>query len=424
MSKIFKWGLLALIAVGVLIKVSLWLSVRSVVEEAIARLSPVMEISYGGITSSFDGRIGLDNLQIRVPAAHDSLHVDHAQLRFRNLSELLSFKERLDEGKLPKQLAMELTGVQLQIHGPFIRALYDEPADRSVFTAMSEVACGDVRNIGADELLQMGYRTLDSNIEFSYLFEPGAQHLTFNLRSDTRDMLDLKVSTTLTNVSERPGDMRVNPPRVSRVIVEMDDNQYQRRVQEFCAAKMRLDQAAYIKRAVQQFDHVLRLQRIALDAPLLDAYGRYLADPRSLRLELDPTEGMVWGALQFFEARDVVNMLRPVVLVNQEAVQPLGFAWLNTTHPAAETVAETPKVTPKESVESNNRTQQYEFVSVEDLSRNTGRRLQFITFDGAFYQGVLHKVENGKVYITVQMGTGTADMFLRLNKINQVRVMR
>jgi len=423
MSKILKWSLFAVVAIALIIKASLWLSVRSVVNDAIARVSPFMDITYGGISSSFDGRVGLQNVVIKVPMAGDSLKVAHAQLKFNGLRELLSFKERLGEGKLPEQMAVDLKGVELQIHGPFMQSLYAQPAEQSAFTAMSEVVCGNVRNIGVDELLQMGYRTLESDIQFSYRMQPGAQTLTFDLRSDTRDMLDMHTSMTLMNVSERPGDMRVNPPRVSQVVVEMNDNQYQRRVSEFCRGKLGLDQKAYAALSLEQFDKALRQQRIALDKPVLEAYGRYLADPRSLRVELTPSEGMAWDGLQFFEPKDVIQMLHPVVLVNQQSVAPLGFVWVDPLKKKLTPESQYQMVSAQETVESQARTQQYEFVSVESLAQYTGKRLQFITFDGAYYQGVLHKVENGRVYITVLIGTGSAEMFLRLNKINQVRVM-
>lgn len=68
MAKLLKWAVLGVLALAVLIKGSLWLSVRSIMNEAVTKLSPVMDISYGGITSSFDGRVGLENVTIRVPA--------------------------------------------------------------------------------------------------------------------------------------------------------------------------------------------------------------------------------------------------------------------------------------------------------------------------------------------------------------------
>ncbi|BAN49030.1 hypothetical protein [Metapseudomonas resinovorans] len=421
MSKILKWGLLAVVAVGLIIKLSLWWSVRSIMDDAIAKLSPVMDITYGGITSSFDGRVGLENVQLRVPAAGDSLRVRQAELKFKSLGELLSFKERLAEGKFPEQMAVSLKGIALDVHGPFMQQLYNTPAERSVFTAMSEVACGDVRNIGTDELLEMGYRTLETDAEFSYLFQPGAQKLNLNLTSDTRDMGEVRLTLSLSNMSEKPGDLRVNPPHLSSVIFELNDNQYQRKVQEFCAAKLGQTAETYQATAVQQFDTALRNQRIALGQPMLDAYGRYLKDPQSLRVELTPSEGMAWDGLQFFEAKDVVSMLRPAVLVNQELVQPVEFAWVD---PAARNEpAALEKITAVEENQDNERAvQQYEFVNVADLSGYTGKRLQFITFDGAYYQGVLHKVENGRAYLSVQFGTGTAEMFLRLEKIDKVRV--
>lgn len=420
MSKILKWALLSVLAIAVLIKLSLWLSVRSIMDDAIAQLSPYMEISYGGITSSFDGRVGLEKVNVHVPALRDSVRVAHAELKFNGLAELLRFKERLAEGKFPEQMAVSLKGLALDVHGPFMQQLYDAPAERSVFTAMSEVACGKVRNIGTNELLDMGYRTFETDAQFSYLFQPGAQKLTFNLTSDTREMGELRLGLSLANMSEKPGDLRVNPPKVAVVTVELNDNQYQRKVQEYCAGKLGQTTEVYLKTAVDQFDRVLRSQRIALDPPVLEAYQRYLKDPQSLRLELNPSEGMTWDGLQFFEAKDVLAMLRPSLLINQQLVTPLGFAWVDPTahkEPLAD------EVVVAEKVESAGATPQYEFVNVASLRDYSGKRLQFITHDGAYYQGVLRKVENGKAYLSVQFGAGSAEMFLRLEKIDKVRVM-
>lgn len=419
MNKVVKWGVLLLLGIALLIKLSLWLSVRSAMQTAILQLSPIMHISYGGITSSFDGRVGLEQLKIRVPAMRDTLYVQHAELRFRSLGELLRFKERLDQGKFPDQLTARLQGLQLAVHGPFMQQLYDVPAERSVFTAMSEVACGDVSHIGTTELLEMGYRTLESDVEFSYRFKPGAQTLSFDLHADTRDMLDMRSVVTLENMPDNPGDLRVDPPRVAAITLEMNDNQYQRKVQDYCAGKLGQSTEAYLKTAVEQFDRVLRSQRIALSPALLEAYGDYLAEPTSLRLEFQPTEGMAWGGLQFFAARDVLAMLRPVVLVNQQSIEPQ-FEWIDPSRRQQSGALERVVA---EVGDEHPVTTQYEFVKVADLAGFAGKRLQFVTFDGVYYQGILHKVEDGKAFLSVQFGTGSAEMFLRLDKIDKVRVL-
>lgn len=422
MAKMLKWGVLGLLAVALLIKLSLWLSVRAVMDDAIEQMAPYMDIKYSGITSSFDGRVGLEKVVIRVPALNDELRVAHAELRFHGLGEMLRFKERLAEGKFPEQMAIKLQGLALDVHGPFMAQLYNQPAERSVFTAMSEVACGKVRNIGTGELLDMGYRTFETDAEFSYQFQSGAQKLSFNLRSDTRDMVAMQMSMTLANMSEKPADLRSNPPRVSLVTVELSDNHYQRKVQEYCAGKLGQDSKMYVQTAVDQFDRVLRSQRIALDPLVLAAYGRYLQDPQSLRLEFNPTEGMVWDGLQFFDAKDVLAMLRPVVLINQQVVEPLGFTWVDPNLSLAVKKTQEPAVEDKPATGTQEE-QRPQFVAVEQLPSYAGKRLQFITFEGAYYQGVLHKVENGKVYLSVQFQSGTAEMSLRLDKIDQVRVL-
>lgn len=421
MSKILKWGLLAVLALGLLIKVSLWLSVRSVMNDAIAQMAPVMDISYGSITSSFDGRVGLNRVEIRIPALHDSVRVASAELKFNGLGELLSFKERLAEGKFPEQLAISLKGLALDVHGPLMVQLYDQPAERSVLTAMSEVACGKVSSIGTSELLDMGYRTFETDAEFSYQFQPGAQRLSFKLVSATRDMADMRVGMTLANMSEKPGDLIVNPPRLTLVTLEIDDNQYQRKVQDYCAGKLGQDRERYLQTALEKVDQVLRSQRIVLDPPVLAAYANYLKDPQSLRLELNPTEGMAWDGLEFFAAKDVLVMLRPVLSINQKQVEPLSFTWLDNkaSQPDADATVESPVAVPQAPAEDPH----IEYVAVNELANYAGKRVQLITFDGQGYSGLLRKVDNGKVYLTLLGAGGSADMSLRLAKVHQVRIL-
>jgi len=232
-------------------------------------------------------------------------------------------------------------------------------------------------------------------------------------------MGDYRVSFSLANMSEKPGDLRVNPPRVSAVTVEINDNQYQRKVSSYCAGKLGQSDEAYVQTSLEHLDQSLRAQRVALAPALLESFKAYYKDPQTLRVELAPTDGMTWDGLQFFEANDVVAMLRPVVLINQQVVEPLAFSWVDPL--AAPVPVANELVRAEESDEPQS--PQYEFVDVDGLSAHAGKRLQFITYDGTYYQGVLHKIENGKVFLSVQMGTGSAEMFLRLEKIAKVRVL-
>ncbi|WJN57445.1 hypothetical protein [Pseudomonas sp. SO81] len=419
MSKLIKWGLLAIVAVAILIKVSLWLSVRSIMNDAIAQTSPFMNLSYQGITSSFDGRVGVEGIKVHVPMVNDEFRIAHAELKFKGLMDLLSFKERLAEGKFPEQMAVNIKGLTLDVHGPFMEMIHQAPEQPDLETALTSVACGSSSRIGVDELLEMGYRTFETDAQFSYLFQPGAQTLSFNLAADMRDMGDYRVSFSLANMSEKPGDLRVNPPRVSTVTVEINDNQYQRKVSSYCAGKMGQSDEAYLQTSLEHLDLSLRAQRIALDPALLESLKAYYKDPQTLRVELAPTDGMTWDGLQFFEAKDVVAMLRPVVLINQQVVEPLAFSWVDPLAAPVPVANELVRAEESDTPQSS----QYEFVDVDRLSAHAGKRLQFITYDGTYYQGVLHKIENGKVFLSVQMGTGSAEMFLRLEKIAKVRVL-
>lgn len=420
MSKLIKWGLLAILAVAILIKVSLWLSVRSIMNDAISQLSPFMTLSYQGITSSFDGRVGVEGVKVQVPMVNDDFRIEHAELKFKSLGELLSFKERLAEGKFPEQMSVSLSGLEVDVHGAFMEMIRQEPEKADLASAWSSVACGSSRQIGVDDLLEMGYRTLETDAKFSYLFQPGAQTLTLNLTADVRDMGDYRLSLSLANMSEKPGDLRVNPPRISALTAEINDNQYQRKISSHCAGKLGQSDEQYLQTSIEHLDKSLRSQRVALAPEVLNALKNYYKDPQSLRIDLRPTEGATLDGLQFFEAKDVVAMLRPVVLINQQSVEPLAFSWVDPKAVPSPQVDELVRAEGEDAIAKDPR---YDFVDVRSLPEHAGKRLQFITYDGAYYQGVLHKVENGKVFLTVQMGTGSAEMFLRLEKIDKVRVL-
>ncbi|MEO4046598.1 hypothetical protein AAFN46_05830 [Pseudomonas sp. CAU 1711] len=421
MSKLIKWGLLAILAVALLIKASLWLSVRSIMDDAIARMSPAVNLSYEGITSSFDGRVGIEGIEMAIPMFRDEIRIAHAELQFKGLKDLLSFKERLEAGKFPEQMAVNIKGLELDVHGPFMEMIHQMPAQPDLYGAVTSAACGRAKRIGVDELLDMGYRTLETDGQFSYLFQPGAQTLTFNLNADTRDMSDYRLSFTLVNMPETPGDLRVNPPRISTITLEINDNQYQRKINSYCAAKLGQSEEQYLQTSLEHLDKSLRGQRIALDPALLKALEAYYRDPQSLRVELTPSE---WATLdeglRFFEPKDVIAMLRPVLLINQQSVEPLAFSWVD---PRAVAKPEPNELVRAEGGDTVQPGKQYEFVSVASLASHAGKRLQFITYDGTYYQGVLHKVENDRAFLSVQFGTGSAEMFLRLEKIDKVRVL-
>jgi hypothetical protein len=419
MSKLVKWGLLAILAVGILVKVSLWLSVRSIMNDAIAQMSPLMNLSYQGITSSFDGRVGVEGIKVQMPMFNDEFRIAHAELKFKGLMELLAFKERLAAGKFPEQMTVSIKGLSVDVHGPFMEMIHQAPAQLDLEAALTSVACGRSSRIGVDELLEMGYRSIETDAQFSYLFHPGAQTLSFNLSADMRDMGDYRTSFSLANMSEKPGDLRVNPPRISTVTLEINDNQYQRKVSSYCAGKLGQSEEAYLQTSVEHLDRSLRAQRIALDPALLESLKAYYRDPQALRIELAPTEGMTWDGLQFFEPKDVIAMLRPAVLINQQAVEPLAFSWVDPQAAPVQVANELVRAEETDTPQSP----RYEFVDVGSLSTYAGKRLQFITYDRTYYQGVLHKVENGKVFLSVQIGTGSAEMFLRLEKIDKVRVL-
>lgn len=101
-------------------------------------------------------------------------------------------------------------------------------------------------------------------------------------------------------------------------------------------------------------------------------------------------------------------------------VEPLAFSWVD---PKAVTVSHAEELVRAEGEDAVAKDPRYDFMDVRSLPDHAGKRLQFITYEGTYYQGVLHKVENGKVFLTVQMGTGSAEMFLRLEKIDKVRVL-
>ena len=168
--------------------------------DAIAQASPFMTLSYQGITSSFDGKVGVEGIKVQVPMLNDEFRIRHAELKFKSLGELLSFKERLAEGKFPEQMSVSLKGLEVDVHGAFMEMVQQEPEEADLASAWSSVACGSSRQIGVDDLLEMGYRTLETDAEFSYLFQPGAQTLALNLTADVRDMGDYRLNLSLANM--------------------------------------------------------------------------------------------------------------------------------------------------------------------------------------------------------------------------------
>lgn len=422
MSRVCKGllvGLLMALAVFAGAKFALWFTVRQAVDDGIARLSPAARIRYAGISSSLGGRVGLRDLRVEIPLLDDELRIAHLELEFDSLGELLEFRQRLQEGQLPERFALSLQGVQLDARGEIIR-LGAAAARRRLAAiglgALSAPACGDGQPVDTADLLAMGVALLRGDLRYSHRLDPLSHRLAVAFEGHSDAFGTARLQATLDDLPDERSAARLAAGRLSHARLELLDNPYPLRLQAYCAARHAGDPAALRDAEVQRLDGLLRSQGVAVGGALLEGYRRYLEAPRQLRIEITPSAGVVWGALALFKAQDVLAMLKPRVTVNRQPVQPIGFEWLRDP-PAA------PNRPQPEGLAGVPRAPGYQYVSVDSLPGHAGRRLQLVTVDGTYYQGVLRKVENDRACLDVQIGNASADVFLRLNKIDKVRVL-
>ena len=409
----------------------LWYSTRQQVEQIIAAAQPFAEISHGGVEISPSGSAGVRQIKIIPHFVNDVISIGAIRLNAPNILALLNIRRQLSQGQLPEALSLTIRGLELPLHGGIIGAKLPPPHQRLPFDDLEALGCGPVLHFSGSEWQEMGYDRFISNVEIGYRLN--ANRMEMRLSSDTRDWatLNLDISFALTAPATSVIELAKSfTPKLAGLNVALQDDGYNTRRNNYCAAKLGKPTNEYIAEHVRLLVERLRANGIHPGAGLIAAYQRYLTEGGSVILKATPPTPIDPAELRFYKAEDVIKLAGLTVQIDDQPVSDLSLDWnvdqvakalgigvqRAADAEAEETVA---PVAPKPVVVQKS----FHPVSVSELHQHIGKIAKLKTSTGASYQGKLETFAEGMIRITIRKAGGTATLSLRSEEITQAQVL-
>lgn len=408
----------------------LWYSTQQQVEQLVLAAKPVAEISYDGIEISLSGSTSVKRIKIIPHSVNDIISIGAIRLNAPNILALLNLRRQLSQGQLPEALSLSIRQFELPLHGGIIGAKPPSPRERKPFDDLDALGCGPVIHFSGNEWQEMGYERFISNMEIGYRLN--ANRLNLRVNSNTRDWamasLDMEfvLSTPIASMMELTKSL---PPNLASLNAVLQDDGYNARRNNYCAAKAGKPVNEYIADHVRLVVERLRANGISLGPGLIAAYQRYLSEGEQIAITANPPAPIDPTELQLYKAEDVVKLTGLTVKINDQPISDLRLDWnaaqvaraldAQSAREEAATQETVPPAPPKPTVIQRS----FHPAAVSDLGQHVGKIAKLQTRTGASYRGTLETVAEGVVRITIRKAGGAATLSLRSEEITEAQVL-
>ncbi|MCP5159496.1 MAG: hypothetical protein H6974_04495 [Gammaproteobacteria bacterium] len=411
----------------------LWYSTRQQAEQLVAAAKPFAEVSYDGVYVLPTGSVGAQQVKIIPHLVNDVISIGAIRLNAPNILALLNIRRQLSQGQLPEALSLSLRRFELPLYGGIIGAKPPSPSERTPFDDLEALGCGPVIHFGGAEWEEMGYERFISNIEVGYRLDAPASRISVQISSNTQDWatLHLDIGFALDRPSTSIMELAQSlTPKLASLHAVLQDNGYNNRRNEYCAAKAGKPVNEYMADHVRLVVERLRANGIHLGPGLIAAYQRYLTKGERFTITANPSAPIDPAELLHYKAEDVVKLAGLTVKIDDQAVTDLSMEWNIAQVTQALGARPTPTVEkePEEAVVSVAPKpvivqKSFHPTPVGELGQHVGKIAKLQTSTGASYLGKLGSITKETVKITIRRSGGAATLSLRSKDITEAQVL-
>lgn len=281
-------------------------------EQAVQQLAPIMEVKYGGVSSSMTGELTIDNLSIRINGFRDAIRIKSLGL---DTPSMLSFFEigklaRQEGGELPEYFGVFAEEVVIDSQADYYKKLYWEykkAIDRPDFDAPGAKCIGKYGIYSPKTLTAMGYDA--QVVSYAITLRQGESEFYIDMDIGMRDMFDMKISLAL------GGDMMTElsrgkryRPQLSNLRIEHTDRSLLQRIKKHCA-ELGLTPEQTLAAHLDALDYFGKKNRIAFDKQLVDPYREFLAGKPKLVITARPRRLIDFAEIPMYNPKDVPALL-------------------------------------------------------------------------------------------------------------------
>jgi hypothetical protein len=390
----------------------LWYLVNSKGEELKNALAPVAALEYEHVQASLTGPLGIENISISPHALDDEVRIKSILVAADGPQEVYKLARAAWDDKLPERLRLSVNGITLSLDGELAFWMNKQTASGSGNNPF-DTSCGGKASLGSDDLQQMGYEKLVTDLRLEYQFGRGEEGLGVFAQISTREMMSVRVSGNIpaNSVSTSVQRLAQSEPELAYLSVTYGDDSYQKRKNEYCAKLEGITVADYVDASVESLKNFLLENDFRPSDELIAAYRKLLTGSPKLTMVLNPVEPLDLAALAAIDSSNPGQIPGFQVLIDDEPV----------------TLGEIIEPEPETLVDANGAPQAppdtYKETTIAELDQHLNRRIKVYTRDGKLHQAFLERVEPEQLVLTRHLVGGSATFTVPFTEVTGVLVL-
>jgi len=393
-------------------------------DDTARRISSAVKLTYRGVEVDFSGLVKVNGLFIENLQEGGFFTVDQVQVKFPDFQSLLFLNQKSqDVNDWPASLQFKALHIKRSTAALLSESEWQQ--QNSVFDELSYQACVRMDLPRYGELLEaLEYEQLDADISMGYQRIPGTKDLQVNVAFVWDQMVAVNGDFMISDLSQASSDS-LQSAASSQINFEIEDQGFNQRFLPYCMVQPTSTPQAEL---AEQYAQALRAKlaeagiRVADEA--YQAYVYYLANKGPINVQLAPLVAGQVPDLSHYRPEDIWSLLGMSVRYGEQVVTDLGLeidaAKLRRAQdsllPAVVEAAASDDVQPVET------TIQYQAISLANIEPYLGKVIRVVTKEGKQFDGTLKRADEKRLWLTVKVGRGSADLPIYRNLLGVVSV--
>lgn len=284
--------------------------VAKAVDSAIVPLQAVADVSYGSITSSLTGAVGIANLNIKPHGFADAIQIDNITAQFPDLGYVLQLEDNINDQNYPDSLFLTVNRMSLSTRGSLVRSL-DAAALAQIAASDLPGSCVSRAANMASELAELGYDRLALDYSTGYQHNPDTGELSLSgyLRQASAFSMDYELVIPFTALSAAGAGLFMTEPEITSGSLKLEDEGYYDRLLAHCSKIENRERAAVTDDMVAVWAEQMSGMGLPPDLEMLADYHQFLTSGKTFSLNAVPHEPVKLQYLSLYEAKDIPNAL-------------------------------------------------------------------------------------------------------------------
>ena len=288
--------------------------VADAVDIAVLTMSPFVEISYEGVSSTLTGELTIDGVHARVTGFKDEIVIDRIGIDTPHFLSLLKLTDITSNplavaSEMPSYFGFIAEGIRMPIDADYFHQVHELSAQALGMTETVDAAAECTGKYGFSPRALAGLGYSEQVLSVAVRFRSQDRGFKVEIESSADQMWEADVEMTLV------GDMITElskgsayRPRMSSLRIDYVDRSLKDRVRKYCSSRGLSDEEIFAAQ-MDAFRFLGEANGIEFDEYMIEPYRDFLQGKSSFVITAKPREPIALSQIKLYKPSDVPALL-------------------------------------------------------------------------------------------------------------------